>query len=202
VIVTFATRVNVREYPSISAKILKVAEKDSIAIAYSYATEAANGHIWRQLTHADGIVGWSAQGTGSPLYYLELAEFEQAVEFTLAWENGYTNNPDDPGGETKYGISKRSYPTLDIFNLTLEQAKAIYYRDYWVKSEAYKYGYPKNLIIFDIAVLSGVGRAKEYAEMEPFNILVSQLEFYSSLTNFTLFGRGWTRRTIALLRLL
>jgi lysozyme family protein len=45
----------------------------------------------------------------------------------------YTNDPDDPGGETKYGISKRAYPDLDIFNLTESQALEIYERDYWIK---------------------------------------------------------------------
>lgn len=42
-----------------------------------------------------------------------------------------TNDPDDPGGTTKYGISKKSYPHLNIGALGLEQAKAIYYQDYW-----------------------------------------------------------------------
>ena len=45
----------------------------------------------------------------------------------------YTNDPYDPGGETKYGISKRAYPDLDIFNLTENAAFEIYERDYWVK---------------------------------------------------------------------
>src|SRR5690606_28008981 len=54
--------------------------------------------------------------------------FRRAVEVVLKHEGGYVNNPSDPGGETKYGISKRSYPELDIANLTQEDAIAIYYR--------------------------------------------------------------------------
>lgn len=46
-------------------------------------------------------------------------------------EGGFSDDPMDPGGETKYGLSKRAYPTLDIANITLPQAKAIYFRDYW-----------------------------------------------------------------------
>ena len=46
-------------------------------------------------------------------------------------EGGYTNDPQDPGGETKYGISKRSYPGEDIANLTLDRAKQLYQRDFW-----------------------------------------------------------------------
>jgi lysozyme family protein len=45
-------------------------------------------------------------------------------------DGGYTNDPSDPGGETKWGIAKRSHPELDIKNLTREMAKAIYVREY------------------------------------------------------------------------
>jgi len=63
-------------------------------------------------------------------------KFVQAVGAVLEHEGGYVNDPDDPGGETKWGISRRSYPELDIANLTEEQACAIYYRDWW---RQYKY---------------------------------------------------------------
>ena len=58
--------------------------------------------------------------------------------FVLKWEGGYTNDPDDPGGETKYGITKRDYPHLDIKKLTIEQAKQIYWKDYWLKGKCDK----------------------------------------------------------------
>ena len=61
--------------------------------------------------------------------------FELIIEQTLAHEGGYSNNSSDIGGETKYGISKRSYPNIDIKNLTLEQAKVIYKRDFWDNQE-------------------------------------------------------------------
>lgn len=57
--------------------------------------------------------------------------FESLIGMVLAHEGGYVNDPVDPGGETKYGISKRSYPQLDIRALTIDQAKDIYYRDWW-----------------------------------------------------------------------
>lgn len=46
-------------------------------------------------------------------------------------EGGYSNDPDDRGGETKFGISKRSYPNVDIKNLTVEGALTIYTSDFW-----------------------------------------------------------------------
>lgn len=48
-------------------------------------------------------------------------------------EGGYVNDPDDPGGETKWGISKRSYPHLNIKTLSRQQAQRIYQRDYFEK---------------------------------------------------------------------
>ena len=49
---------------------------------------------------------------------------------TVGREGGYVYDKKDPGGETKFGISKRSYPNVDIKNLSLEGAKAIYRKDY------------------------------------------------------------------------
>jgi lysozyme family protein len=58
--------------------------------------------------------------------------FDTAIAYVLKWEGGYSNDPNDEGGETNFGISRRSYPTgVDIKNLTVEQAKAIYRRDFW-----------------------------------------------------------------------
>jgi lysozyme family protein len=62
-----------------------------------------------------------------------MADFERAVLGVLLVEQGYVNDPDDYGGETRYGISKRQYPALDIKALTVDQAKKIYKRDYWDK---------------------------------------------------------------------
>lgn len=59
------------------------------------------------------------------------ATFETAIQAVLRHEGGFVDHPDDPGGETKYGISKRQYPDVDIAALTLEAATAIYRRDYW-----------------------------------------------------------------------
>ena len=52
------------------------------------------------------------------------------IEKTLQYEGGYANDVADAGGETNFGISKRSYPDLDIAGLTREQAGEIYERDY------------------------------------------------------------------------
>ena len=54
--------------------------------------------------------------------------FDEAFKLLIGHEGGHVNDARDPGGETKFGISKRVYPFEDIRNLTIERARAIYYR--------------------------------------------------------------------------
>lgn len=63
----------------------------------------------------------------------EAKRFARAVETVLRHEGGYSNDPLDQGGETRFGISRRSYPSLDIKALTRAQAEEIYYRDWWAR---------------------------------------------------------------------
>ena len=60
-----------------------------------------------------------------------MADFHLAIPTLLRHEGGYINDPDDCGGATNFGICQRSYPHLDISRLTLDDAKAIYERDFW-----------------------------------------------------------------------
>ena len=57
--------------------------------------------------------------------------FEEAFKEVIKIEKGYVNSEFDRGGETKFGISKKTYPELDIANLTLSDAKDIYFLDFW-----------------------------------------------------------------------
>ena len=58
-------------------------------------------------------------------------KFNKSFQALIDIEGGYVNDPLDLGKETKFGITKRFYPHLNIKNLTIDQAKEIYYRDYW-----------------------------------------------------------------------
>jgi lysozyme family protein len=60
-----------------------------------------------------------------------MAQFEIAIIYVHPNEGGYRNDPDDPGGETNFGICKRDHPGVDIKNLTIEGADAIYREQYW-----------------------------------------------------------------------
>jgi len=62
-----------------------------------------------------------------------MSNFEYAFDEVIGLEGGYVNDTGDHGGETKWGVSKRSYPNVDIKNLTKEEAKQIYWKDFWNK---------------------------------------------------------------------
>jgi lysozyme family protein len=82
--------------------------------------------------------------------------FDHIINVILSNEGEYSDNPDDKGRITKFGISSRSYPDIDIANLTKEKAKNIYRKDFWDK---YLYQSINNLEVatkfFDLAVNMG-----------------------------------------------
>ena len=88
-----------------------------------------------------------------------LISFDEIIGITLHHEGGYVHDPKDLGGETNYGIAKRFYPEVDIKNLTKEEAKDIYRRDYWIRNKVEEL--PENLrhIFFDMCVNQGRGTA-------------------------------------------
>jgi lysozyme family protein len=81
--------------------------------------------------------------------------FDRAVKLVLRHEGGYANDSHDAGGETKFGISKRSYPALDIRALTELDAVALYRRDYWDALRCDAMPPSVALVVFDGAVNQG-----------------------------------------------
>lgn len=98
---------------------------------------------------------------GAAAFPQRATTFDSAIGDVLRAEGGYVNDPVDRGGATKYGISQKAYPKLDIANLTEAQAREIYKRDYWDKIGAD--ALPENLreLAFDAAVNQGVGWTKK-----------------------------------------
>ena len=126
--------------------------------------------------------------------------FAEAVRLILELEGGYASDPADPGGETKFGISKRSYPTLDIKGLTRSEAEDLYWRDYWLAAGCPSLAWPLALVHFDAAVNHGVGRARRFlwATQDWSDYLDRRDAFYVALTErrppTRKFLRGWRRR--------
>ena len=101
------------------------------------------------------------------------------IEKTLAFEGGYSNDSEDPGMETKWGISRKSFPDLDIANLTKEQAIQIYREKYWEPVSNFREpDFLSNRILwklFDIAVNMGMATAESFWDkvMDGLNISFS-----------------------------
>lgn len=148
--------------------------------------------------------------------------FEKAFAKLIDHEGGYVNNPRDPGGETKFGISKRAYPALNIADLTLDDAKAIYKRDYWARAQCDRLHPDVAFQVFDGAVNSGMGNSirwlqeaagvavdgvvgpltlRKVGDMDTGIIIARyngvRLKFMASLSTWDVFGRGWARRIAA-----
>ena len=85
--------------------------------------------------------------------------FENIIVDVLKHEGGYVNDPDDKGGETNFGISKRWYPNVDIKNLSKQEAINIYYTDYWLPSKAENLNEEIQRTYFDMCVNMGQKQA-------------------------------------------
>lgn len=143
----------------------------------------------------------------------------------MGHEGGYKNDPYDPGGETKWGVSKRAYPHLDIKNLTREAAKDIYYKDFWLAIDAEDLPDGVTYQLFDFAINSGIqtsiryfqralgvaddgnwgpisqGVASKTTESDMIMRLnAERLDFMTRLKNWPNHGKGWARRIAQNLR--
>ena len=129
-------------------------------------------------------------------------DFEKSMRFVLSWEGTtLVKDPDDPGGTTKYGISQKSHPSLDIENLTLDEAKELYYRKYWLPADCQIYKWPWCLVIFDTAVNMGLQTARVlYVDSRDWqHYLFLRLKWYSKLAKHNhKYLRGWLNRVISL----
>jgi lysozyme family protein len=123
--------------------------------------------------------------------------FKDALALILKHEGGYVNDPRDKGGETKFGISKRSYPNTDIKNLTIEGASALYKRDFWDALGCDSLEPSLALCAFDAGVNHGVGRARGWLKEAAGSwqaFMFVRHTFYTELEQFNVYGRGWMRR--------
>lgn len=152
--------------------------------------------------------------------------FDKDVERVLDNEGGYVYNIHDPGGETKYGISKRQYPNLDIKSLTKEDAKRIYKQDFWDRIDGDELPSPLSYQVFDAAVNHGIGNAIRMLQravgvvddghfgplshaairrLPTVDVVLrfnaERLDFYTQLSTWPSFGKGWVSRVANNLRI-
>jgi|TARA_Y100000310_G_C20565118_1_gene755101 lysozyme family protein len=112
--------------------------------------------------------------------------FNEIIETVLTHEGGYVNDPTDLGGETKYGITKKFYPSVDIKNLTKEQAKKIYHQDYWRPAKCDEVPLHLRHIYFDMCVNFGRRGAVKVLQRAANSTIKDKLEVDGGIGSKTL----------------
>ena len=147
--------------------------------------------------------------------------FIQIFNRLIGHEGGYVNDPRDPGGETNWGITKRTAQANgyqgSMRAMTREQAYKIYYSAFWLRYQCDKMPDAVAFQFFDAAVNHGLGNASRMLQravaddgiignmtiaaikkMAISDVIMrlnaERLEFYCKLSTFATFGKGWVRR--------
>ena len=138
-----------------------------------------------------------------------MSRFDAFMPFIFKWEcvrdkKGNViaeNDPDDPGGLTKYGVDQRSHPRVDIRNLTEKQALDIYRNEYWDRNHIDNMPAKLGEAYFNACVNCGAGRAKKLLAVskDANTFILAQEGFYhrlaSSRPQLKKFLKGWLNRT-------
>lgn len=155
--------------------------------------------------------------------------FDLAFDALLGHEGGYVDNPKDPGGATRWGITERvarsNGYTGRMQDLPVSVAKQIARVEYWDAVKADKLPEGLRYAVFDAAYNSGVSQATRWLQralevrddgfvgtqtvlaalQAPVDrtlarMLGMRLEFMATLPTWSTFGKGWARRIAALLQ--
>jgi lysozyme family protein len=156
-------------------------------------------------------------------------DFDLAFDRLMGHEGGYVNHPSDPGGETMFGVTKRVAQQHGYFGdmkaLTRETAKRIAKQAYWDRAQCDQFDGAIGYQVLDAAFNHGVGNAVRFLQravdvaddgyfgqislaavkamtvtdvLSRFN--AERLEFYTKLSTWGSFGKGWARRIVGNLR--
>ena len=160
-----------------------------------------------------------------------MSSFETTFNRTIGHEGKFQANPKDRGnwtggkegvGElkgTKWGLAAMTYPHLDIANITLEQAKEIYFNDWWLKLKMERWPNVMKYQIFDAAFNHGTGRANQFLQYaarvkddgvigpktitavnmtDPNDLvlrfLAKRLRYFTEVKTWAEFSKGWSLR--------
>jgi lysozyme family protein len=152
-----------------------------------------------------------------------MTSFDQFVRFVLQAEGAESNDPHDPGGHTRFGLSQRAHPHLNISTLTEIEAINVYRLEYWIATGAERLPPALAVAVADACVQHGARPAIRmlqhtlHVEMDGVlgpvtlaaayradqdDLLVSycarRAVYYANLSSFGRFGLGWMRRIFAL----
>lgn len=149
--------------------------------------------------------------------------FQEIFDRIIGHEGGYVNHPKDPGGETKWGITKRTALANGydgaMKDLTRNGAYLIYKKAFWERYQCDRLPSDVAYQFFDAVVNHGSGNASRMlqravgvaddgvigeitlsavAKLNSNDVLMrfnaERLKFYTKLSTFDTFGKGWVNR--------
>ena len=136
--------------------------------------------------------------------------FAACLAETLKYEGGWADNPRDPGGATMRGITLSTYAQFmkrkvtedELYDISPSVVAEIYRLRYWNIIGGDELPAGVDMLLFDICVNSGPGRAKAwYAGLGnlPHLAQIQRLDarrrsFWHALKTYVTFGRGWMAR--------
>ena len=155
--------------------------------------------------------------------------FENALKRVLVHEGGYVNDPRDAGGETNYGITvavARAYGFQgSMRNIPMSTVQSIYREKYWDALGCGELHFALAFQLFDAGVNHGLGNArrilqravgvaddgiigvltkaaiKECGALKTIHLFhAERIAFYTKLSSFSTYGRGWMNRMVENLR--
>lgn len=155
--------------------------------------------------------------------------FDKAFERMIAHEGGFVDHPSDPGGRTNWGVTERVARAHGYFgsmrDLPRETAKRIAKSAYWDRCKADQYAFPIGFQVFDAAYNHGIENAARFLQravgvaddgdigpvtLKAINALpvtdvlarfnAERLDFYTKLSTWPHFGKGWARRIVGNLK--
>ena len=141
-----------------------------------------------------------------------MADFDKAFAELMECEGGWSDDRNDPGGLTRFGISSKAHPEVDLAGLTIEKAKEFYRKNYWEPAGCGQVE-DQELAeeLFKAAVNIGLGRARLiYRSIMNMNFSgpecawllrlrtfeLNLVKYYAGLKGFNSFGRGWIHRIL------
>lgn len=154
-----------------------------------------------------------------------MTDYERALQFSLQWEGGFSDDPDDPGGATMRGVTQGVYdayrkrkklPRQSVRHLAESELQEIYREQYWKPVGCDHLQWPLNAALFDAAINTGVGQARKLLartagensihSLNPkaaaFDLAVHRMAFYEALVKrrpvLRKFLNGWRSRVRAL----
>lgn len=97
--------------------------------------------------------------------------FDKIHTFVMKWEGGLTDDANDPGGITNYGVCLRFLQSVDpkatrddIIHMTPEKAKQLFYDHFWLKCKCDQLPDKIAMVVYDTAVNTGCSQSIKFLQ--------------------------------------